>query len=111
MCYVLAAYFSALGLAGVVRSFDPSKVQLVLLGMILVNLVSVWFRSRITGGRVGFYTACIATLVIVFAKTETRLQSMSSYKVALMLLAALWTSFDASPLQSHLRRFWLQRFK
>jgi hypothetical protein len=94
MCW--AAYLSGFGTAGMQIPY-PSKVQPMLIVMMLINIVSVWFRSRATRRITGFYFVCAGTLAVILAKTGVGWENLAAWGALLTFSGTLWSAVPVSP--------------
>jgi protein SCO1/2 len=81
MCW--ATYATVFGIAGLERIPYSPWMQPVLAAVILVNLASVWWRSRSTGRMAGFYLAVAGVLAIAASKAGGAPAGGSMWGVAL----------------------------
>ena len=65
-----ASYLSVFGIAGIEQIPYASWMYPVLVTMMLLNLASLWWRSRSTERMSGFYLAALGALAIVATKTN-----------------------------------------
>jgi protein SCO1/2 len=99
-----AAYLSVFGMAGIRQIPYPSKLQPLLLAVMLTNIVSVWFRARATRRMTGFYFVCAGAVGITLAKTLAGWDNGAAWGVALMFAGSLWNTVNTSHLQFYLSR-------
>lgn len=97
-----AAYLSLFGIAGLERMPYAPWLQLVFAAVLLINLVSLWFRGRSTGQMSAFWLAGAGALVIGIAKTQPSFENLAVWGVALTLAGSLLGSLG-------LTRRWLLR--
>jgi protein SCO1 len=87
MCW--AAYLSVLGMAGMQIPY-PSKTHPLLVVMMLINIASIWLRSRATRRRTGFYFVCAGTLAVVLSRTAVASENLAALGAVLMFSGTLW---------------------
>jgi len=87
------------GIAGIRQIPYPSKVQPVLAAVMLINIVSVWFRARATRRMGGFYFVCSGALAIILAKTGVGWNNVAAWGVALTFAGSLWSAVNRRHLQ------------
>jgi protein SCO1/2 len=63
-----AGYLSMLGIAGLDQIPYSPWLQPVFVGMIILNLLSVWLRSRLTGRMIGFYLVSVGAAAIMVSR-------------------------------------------
>ncbi len=63
-----AAYLSVFGIAGLERIPYSPWLQPALAAVVLINLLSVWWRGRSTGRMAGFYLVSAGALAIIVSK-------------------------------------------
>jgi protein SCO1/2 len=102
MCW--AAYLSVFGIAGIRQIPYPSKMQPVLVAVMLINIVSVWFRERARRRMSGFYFVSAGALAVILAKTVVRWDNLAAWGVALTFAGSLWSAVNRRHLQSYLHR-------
>ena len=102
MCW--AAYLSVFGMAGIRQIPYPSKIQPVLVAMMLINIVSVWFRARAIRDMGGFYFVFAGTLTIILGETVIGGGNVVALGVALMCAGSLWNAVGRRYLQSYVQR-------
>lgn len=106
MCW--AAYLSAFGIAGLRQLPHPSEIQPVLAAIMLINIVSVWFRARATRRVSGFYFVCTGAVVVILAKTVVGWENIAVWGVALTVAGSLWSAANQK-VQLCLKRIWMNR--
>lgn len=107
MCW--AAYLSVFGIAGIEKIFSSSKMQVVLVGMMLINIVSVWFRGRATRRMSGFYLVCAGVVTIILGKAAAWDQAAVA-GVLLTVTGSLWSAVDRRKAMFYLHRIWARLF-
>lgn len=97
-----AAYLSLFGIAGLERTPYAPWLQFVFAAVLMINLVSLWFRGRPTGQMSAFWLAAAGALVLGIAKTQSSYENVAVWGVALTLAGSLLGSLG-------LNRRWLLR--
>src|SRR5260370_4135167 len=104
MCW--AAYLSVFGMVGIRQLPHPSKIQPVLVAIMLINILSVWFRAHATRRMAGFYFVCSGALLIVLAKTVVGWENVAGWGVALTFAGSALSAVNRRHLQFCLHRIW-----
>ena len=99
-----AAYLSVVGMVGIRQIPYPSRMQPVFMALMLVNVVSVWFRARAIRDMGGFYFVFAGTLAIILAETVIGGGNVAALGVALMCTGSLWNAVGRRYLQSYVQR-------
>jgi|HubBroStandDraft_1064217.scaffolds.fasta_scaffold46468_2 protein SCO1/2 len=102
MCW--AAYLSAFGLVGIAPSPHFAEMQPLLMGMILINLMSVWIRARATHRRSGLCLVVLGTLGIILTKLLPGWNSLAPWGVGISFVGSLWNAVNRADLDFCLRR-------
>ena len=84
-----AAYMSLFGIAGLERIPYSPWLYAVLVAVMLINLASVWLRSRSTGLMFGFYLASAGVLAIMVSKIVVGWEGIAVMGVALTFAGSL----------------------
>lgn len=99
-----AAYLSAFGMTGAQQIPYFSRMQPVLVALILINLVSVGFRVRATRRMSGLYLVSGGTVVIIFAKIVLGSSILTAWGIALTFAGSLMNAVEGSHLQRRTMR-------
>jgi protein SCO1 len=102
MCW--AAYLSVFGLAGIAPVAHPAWILPLLMGMILINLVSVWLRARTTRRMSGLCLVVTGTLGIIVAKSLPGWDGLAPWGVGVSFVGSLWNAVNWADLEFCLRR-------
>jgi protein SCO1 len=89
-----ASYLSVVGIAGIERIPFAPWMYPVLFAVMLLNLASVWWRSRWTGQLAGFYLASAGALAIVLTKTNVALGLSPIWGVGLTLVGSVLSTWS-----------------
>ena len=89
-----AAYMSVFGVAGLERMPYAPWMLPVLTAVLLVNVASVWWRSRATGRRAAVYLVAAGALAILGVHAGFFAQAAAWGGVALTLLGSVLSAFD-----------------
>lgn len=84
-----AAYLSVFGIASLERMPYAPRLQLAFAAVLLINLVSLWFRGRSTGPMSAFWLAGAGALVIGIAKIQPSFENIAVWGVGLTLAGSL----------------------
>ena len=90
-----AAYMSVFGAAGLERIPYSPWLQPILVALMLLNLFSVWMRSRATGRMSGFFLVAAGAIAIVVSKTGLALERAGVWGVALTLVGSLLSALSS----------------
>ena len=90
-----AAYLSVFGIASLNQIPYSPWLQAVLVAVILINLVSVFLRGRLTGRMSGFYLVSAGALAIVVSKMGLGWENAAVWGVALTLVGSLLSALSA----------------
>jgi len=99
-----AAYLSVVGMVGIRQIPYPSRMQPLFMALMLVNVVSVWFRARVIRDMGGFYFVFAGTFAIILAETVIGGGNVAALGVALMCAGSLWNAVGRRYLQSYVQR-------
>jgi len=102
MCW--AAYLSIFGIAGFQQIPYPSKTHPALLAVMLINIVSVWFRARATQRIGGFCFVCAGIVATILGKMVMNWDNLAAGGIALTFAGSLWGAVNIRQLQFYLRR-------
>ena len=91
-----AAYLSVFGIAGLERIEYAPWLQPILAIVVLINLVTVWLRSRATGRLSGLYLVGAGALAILASKTTLAWDSAAACGVALTLAGSVMSALGAA---------------
>jgi protein SCO1/2 len=91
-----AAYLSVFGMDGVLTSPYFSRMQPVLPALLLINVLSVWFRTNRSGRRSAFYIVIAAHLLILSSFYLSWDVGMN-WGIAFSIVASLWSIPTAIP--------------
>ena len=95
-----AAYLSVFGIASLNQIPYSPWLQTVLVAVILINLVSVFLRGRLTGRMSGFYLVSAGALAIAVSKMGLGWENAAVWGVALTLVGSLLSALSAKNGQS-----------
>lgn len=84
-----AGYLSVFSIAGLEQIPYSPWLQPVLVGVMLINLASMWLRGRSTGRKSGFYLVSAGALAIVISKMGLGWENAAAWGVALTLAGSL----------------------
>jgi protein SCO1/2 len=105
MCW--AAYLSAFGMGIRQIPYTP-RIEPVLAPLMLINIVSVWFRARATGRMSGFYLVCAGSMAIILSKTLVSWNNVGNWGVVLVFAGALWNAINRRDIQVYLSQIWMR---
>ena len=89
------AYMSAFGITGLERiEYSPSLLPL-LASVMLISLMSVWWRARSTGRMSGFYLVCAGVLAVVASRLGLAPGYAASVGVGLTLLGSIVSTLSS----------------
>jgi protein SCO1/2 len=91
-----AAYMSFFGIAGLGSIPYSPWLQPVLAILLLVNLGSIWFRSRSTGRMTPFYVASVGAVSLIAAKAFAGLDPLGTAGVVCTLTGSIWSTIAAT---------------
>jgi protein SCO1/2 len=91
-----AAYLSVLGIAGLERIEYAPWLQPVLATVMLINIATVWLRSRATGRLSGLFLVAAGALAILVSTTALAWDSAALCGVALTLVGSVVSALGAA---------------
>lgn len=89
------AYLSMFGIAGIEQTPSISWLQPMLIALMLVNVASVWLRSRSTGRMAGFYLVCAGAIAVAVSKAGLGWEHVALWGVALTLAGSVLSALNA----------------
>ena len=89
-----AAYMSLFGIASLEQIAYSPWLYALLVAVMLINLASVWLRSRSTGLMYGFYLASAGALAIIVSKIGASWEGIAVAGVALTLAGSLLSAMS-----------------
>lgn len=102
ICWAL--YLSIFGMAGIPETPYLSKTRAALLAVMVVNIVSVWFRARATRRMGGFCFVCAGIVATILGKMVVNWDDLAVGGVALTFAGSLWSTVNIRHLRFYLRR-------
>lgn len=89
-----AAYLSVFGLTSLERIPYSAWLQPILVFLMLLNLLSVWARSRATGRMGAFFLVAAGAVAIILSKLGLGLESAAAWGIALTLAGSLLSAMS-----------------
>ena len=91
-----AAYMSFFGIAGLESIPYSPWLQPVLAILLLLNLTSIWFRSRSTGRMMPFYLAGLGAVALIASKAFPGANPLAIAGVICTLVGSIWSALAAT---------------